>query len=387
MYDIDKSETIKLLSELIRIESVNPSLVQGGSGEREIARFVSDYLSRLGLKVIIEDTTPGRPNVVGHLRGSGNGKTLMLNGHLDTVGLEGMTIEPLNPVMKDGLMFGRGALDMKGGIAAMLAATRGIVESGVQLGGDLVVAGVCDEEYMSIGTEYLVRSLKTDAAIVVEPTALQVVTAHKGFVWIDIETHGVAAHGSSPAQGVDAITEMAKFLVALDQFQERTMSKRTHPLVGSPSVHASIISGGRELSTYPERCRLQIERRMIPGENVADVEREVAALFEKVSKSDPKFKAEYSVRFARGAMEVPSETEICQTLMACIATVNGRVPQIAGVSYWLDSEIIWRSGIPVVVFGPSGAGAHAAVEYVDISSVLDVARVLKRTALQFCSSH
>lgn len=387
MHEIDKSETIKLLTELIRIESVNPSLVQGGSGEIEIARFISEYLSELGLKVTIEDAAPGRPNVVGHLKGSGNGKALMLNGHMDTVGLEGMTIEPLNPVMKDGLMFGRGAFDMKGGVVAMLAATRGIVESGARIGGDLVVACVCDEEYMSIGTEHLVRNLKTDAAIVVEPTGLQVVTAHKGFAWIDIETHGVAAHGSNPTLGVDAITKMAKFLVALNQFQERTMSKRAHPLVGSPSVHASRIDGGRELSTYPERCRLQIERRTVPGENAADVEREVAALLEKLSKSDHNFKADYRVRFARDAMEVPSEIEICQTLMASVATVTGKVPQIAGVSYWLDSEIIWQSGIPVVIFGPSGAGAHAAVEYVDISSVLDVARVLKRTALQFCSSH
>ncbi len=387
MHDIDKSEAVKLLTDLIRIESVNPSLVQGGSGEKEIAGFISDYLTKLGLRVTIEDVAPGRPNVIGLLKGSGNGKTLMLNGHMDTVGLQGMTIEPLSPVIKDGLMFGRGAFDMKGGVAAMLAATRGIVESGVQLGGSLVVAGVCDEEYMSIGTEHLVESLKTNAAIVVEPTGLQVVTAHKGFVWIDVETHGVAAHGSSPAHGVDAITKMAKFLVALDQFQERTMSKRVHPLVGSPSVHASIIDGGRELSTYPERCRVQIERRLIPGEEVADVEREMATLLEKLSKSDHKFKAEYTVRFSRNAMEVPSESEICQTLMACAAAVTGRLPQIAGVSYWLDSEIIWRNGIPVVIFGPSGAGAHAAIEYVDISSVLDVAHVLKRTALQFCSSH
>lgn len=387
MHDIDEPETVKLLANLIRIESVNPSLVQGGAGEKEIAAFISDYLTGIGLKVTIEDAAPGRPNVTGLLEGSGKGKTLMLNGHMDTVGLQEMTIEPLNPVIKDGMMFGRGALDMKGGIAAMLAAARGIVESGVQLGGNLIVACVCDEEYMSMGTEHLVGRLKMDAAVVVEPTGLQVVTAHKGFAWVDIETRGVAAHGSSPAHGVDAITKMAKFLVALDQFQDRTLSKRVHPLVGPPSVHASIIDGGRELSTYPERCRLEIERRTIPGESIASVEREIAALFGKVSKSDPKFKAEYRVRFARGAMEVPSETEICQTLMTSVAAVTSRVPEIAGVSYWLDSEIIWRSGIPVVVFGTSGTGPHAAVECVDISSVLDVARVLRRTALQFCSSY
>ena len=257
---IDKSEIFGLLKDLIRINSVNPSLVEGAPGEEEIANFIADYMKEIGLEMHIEEIETGRPNVVGVLKGSGNGPILLLNGHMDTVGIDYMEIDPLNPVVKDGKLYGRGSFDMKGGLAAILAAAKAVSDSGEKIHGDLVVAAVCDEEYRSIGTDRLVETIKADAAIVAEPTELQIVVAHKGFAWIDIETRGIAAHGSRPEEGVDAITKMGKFLVELENLQKGILQQRQHELVGSPSVHASIIHGGRELSTYPDHCKLQIEK-------------------------------------------------------------------------------------------------------------------------------
>jgi acetylornithine deacetylase len=383
---VRESSTLDLLKSLVRINSVNPVLVPGAPGEAEAAEFVAAFMDHIGFKTSIDEIAPGRPNVIGILRGSGKGSSLMLNGHLDTVGLSEMQIDPLDPVIKDGLLYGRGAFDMKGGLAAMLSAAEAIADSGVELAGDLVIGAVCDEEHMSIGTDRLVESTRTDSAIVVEPTALQAVIAHKGFAWIEVEFHGVAAHGSSPAEGVDAIMNAGRFLVALEEYQRTVLSNRSHPLVGSPSLHSSTINGGRELSTYPDYCRLQIERRLIPGESTGDVRNEIGALLASLSDSDPRFKADYRIVFMRGPMEASSESSICMALMKSIEIITGRPAQVAGVSYWLDSEIIWRNGIPVVVFGPAGGGAHAATEYVSTSSVIDVARVLEGTIARYCGS-
>ena len=194
---VDESKAIELLSELVKIDSVNPSLVLGARGEAEIAEYLAAWLRGLGLKAKVDKVTKNRCNAVGVLRGSGGGKSLMLNGHTDTVGYDYMTIDPLKPVVKEGRMYGRGTFDMKGGLVASLAALKAVVDSCIELKGDIVVAGVCDEEYASIGTERLMKKTQVDAAIVGEPSALQVKRCHKGFAWIDIESRGVAAHGRS----------------------------------------------------------------------------------------------------------------------------------------------------------------------------------------------
>ena len=207
---VAESEMIGLLKELVRINSVNPTLVPGAPGEVEIAEYIADYLRSAGLDTRTEEVEPGRVNVVGVLEGSGGGPTLMLNGHTDTVGIDYMEIDPLDPVVKEGRMYGRGTFDMKGGLAAILSATKAVADSGEELGGDLVVAAVCDEEYASIGTERVVEQVRADAAIVGEPTEFQILVAHKGFAWVDIETRGIAAHGSAWQIGVDAIARWAR---------------------------------------------------------------------------------------------------------------------------------------------------------------------------------
>jgi acetylornithine deacetylase len=381
---LDETGTLGLLEDLIRINSVNPSLVPGAPGEVEIAEFIADFMRDLDLETKVKEVKPKRLNVVGVLKGSGGGPTLMLNGHTDTVGVDYMEIDPFDPVTKAGKIYGRGSSDMKGGLAALLASTKAVADSGIELRGDLIVAAVCDEEYASIGTEMVVNDHKADAAIVTESTDLQIEIAHKGFAWIDIETRGVAAHGSAWRLGVDAIAKMGKVQVGLEQLQGDVLMKRRHKLVGPPSVHSSIIRGGRELSTYPDQCNLQVERRLIPGETREDVETEFRKLLSSISDIDQDFKGSSEITFFRGPMEVSPDEEICQTLLTCATEVNGESPLLIGGSGWLDTQILWSRGIPAVAFGPIGEGIHAAVECVNTDSVIDTAKILELVIMKFC---
>jgi acetylornithine deacetylase len=332
----------------------------------------------------ITEIKPGRVNAVGVLKAEGEGPVLMLNGHTDTVGIEYMEIDPLDPVIKEGRLYGRGTNDMKGGLAAILTATKALVNSGKEFRGDLIVAAVCDEEFASIGTEALMKEVDIDAVIVCEPTEFQILVAHKGFAWIDIETRGISAHGSAWQIGVDAIAKMGKVQVGLDSFQEESLMKRSHRLVGPPSVHSSIIVGGRELSTYPDRCNLKVERRLIPGETKEDVETELESLLTSISDIDPKFDGSYEITFFRGPLEVSTDSEICRVLIECSQEVRGETPHFVGGSGWMDTQIIAKKGAFAVAFGPVGSGSHAAVEYVDIDSVVNTARVLERVVHRFC---
>lgn len=379
---IDRTQATELLKQLVSIDSVNPSLVPGGAGEREISEFIAEYMREIGLETALTEVSPGRTNAVGVLKGLGKPR-LLLNGHTDTVGIEHMEISPLEPVIKEGKLFGRGSHDMKGGLAAILAAAKAVVDSGIKLKGDLIVAAVCDEEYASIGTEKLMEQVRAEGAIVGEPTALQILVAHKGFAWIEVETQGIAAHGSLSEIGVDAIAKMGKVLVKVERLQENLKAKK-HSLVGSPSVHASLIQGGIGLSTYPDVCKLQIERRMIPGETRADIEAEMDLMLGSVRLGDPTFKGNYHIFFVRNPLEVSPNEKICQVLRRSTLDVMGGEPGFIGGGGWLDTQIISSKGTPAVAFGPSGFGAHAAVEYVELDTVFDTARILEQTIRLFC---
>jgi acetylornithine deacetylase len=381
---VDEKAATDLLKELVKIDSVNPTLVPGAKGEEEIAEYVASWLKGIGLKAKVDKIEAKRANAIGTLKGAGGGKSLMLNGHIDTVGYDYMTIDPLKPVVKDGRMYGRGTFDMKGGLVASLAALKAVVDSGTQLRGDVIVAAVCDEEYASIGTERVMEKTRVDAAIVGEPSSLQIERCHKGFAWIDIETKGLAAHGSMWQTGVDAIAEMGKVLTCLDSINVK-LQNRKHPLLGPASVHAGTIKGGLELSTYPDRCILQIERRTIPGEDRKDVEKEMIAVLKGIAEKDPKFKASYEITLYRDSMDVPETTDICQTLVACSKDAINLTPAFTGASGWLDTQIIWGKGIPAVAYGPSGEGAHAAIEWVDLDTVMDAAKVQELILRRFCS--
>jgi acetylornithine deacetylase len=358
---------LALLRDLVAIDSVNPSLVPGGRGEADIADRVARALRESGLEVTIQEAAPTRPNVIGVLEGRASGATLLLCGHMDTVGVEGMEA-PFTPIEREGRLYGRGAQDMKGGLAAILDAARVLATSGLPAG-RLVVAAVVDEEHSSIGAEALVRGWRADAAVVTEPTDLAIVTAHKGFSWVEVVTGGRAAHGSRPLEGRDAILRMGRVLARLEALDRDLQARRPHPLLGPPSLHASLISGGRELSTYPDRCAVQLERRTVPGETVGAALPEVEALLRELRREDPELQAEARLLFGRPAYETPANHDLPVALEAALVS-TGRTPRREGASFWTDAAILGAAGIPSVVFGPGGAGLHGLDEYVVIAEVL-----------------
>ncbi|HQZ55187.1 MAG TPA: M20/M25/M40 family metallo-hydrolase [Thermoflexales bacterium] len=375
-------DILSLLSQLVAIDSVNPDLVPGGAGEGAIARFIADWAEKAGLETHLEEAAPGRPNVIAIARGTGGGRSLMLNGHMDTVGVAGMAA-PHAPRIVDGRLYGRGAYDMKASLAACMAA---LAEAKtLNLRGDVIFTAVADEEYASLGTQSVVRNWRADAAIVTEPTGLRICGAHKGFVWIDIETEGVAAHGSRPDLGVDAITRMGHVLVWLDHLDQSLRASPTHPLLGSGSLHASLIQGGQELSSYPARCRVSVERRTVPGETPELALQQIQALLERVAVELPDFRASARITLAREAFEISPEAEITQILAGAATDVLGATPEWIGEPFWMDSAILSAAGIPTVIFGPSGTGAHAVEEWVDLESVGQCADVLLNTAARYCA--
>jgi acetylornithine deacetylase len=362
------SDTRALLSALVQTDSVNPSLVRGGAGEARIAAVIAHWAREAGLSVEVLEATPGRPSVVVRAPGRGGGRTLLLCGHIDTVTVAGMD-EPFSARVDGDRLFGRGAYDMKAGVAAALVACREAAALG--LAGDVVVAAVADEEHASLGVQEALRSVRADAAIVTEPTELEVAVAHKGFVWAEIDVAGRAAHGSRPHLGADAIVRAAPVLTRLGELDER-LAGRTHPLLGRASVHASLIEGGDELSSYPAHCRLSLERRTLPGETAADVEAELDALIDGVE-------ATRRITLVREPFEISEDAEIAELVRAAAGT------PIGGASYWADAAFIAAAGIPTVLFGPGGEGAHAAVEWVSLSDTETVARTLVEVARRFCA--
>ena len=373
---------IALLRDLVAIDSVNPSLSTRARGEADVARRIAGELESIGLHVEIADAVPGRPNVVGVLDGRAPGRSLMFCGHTDTVGVSGMH-QPFTPDIRDGRLYGRGAQDMKGGVAAMIGAVRRIVESGGLAQGRVIVAAVVDEEHASIGAEALVTKWRADAAVVTEPTGLDVAVAHKGFQWIALETHGRAAHGSRPRDGRDAILRMGRVLARLESLDRRLQQGPSHPLLGTASLHASLIEGGHELSSYPARSALQYERRTLPGEP-SDIARvEADALLAELRREDPEFEAEARLVFGRGAYEIDAASQL-PALLTEAARAAGCGASIAGMTFWTDAAILGAAGIPSVLFGPGGAGLHSIEEYVIVEDVLRCRDALADLARRWC---
>ena len=360
------AELSELVARLVAVDSVNPTLIAGAAGERELAQVVAEWCRGRGLEVELVGTEK-RPSVIATARGSSGGRSLLLNAHLDTVGVAGMDA-PHDPRAEGGRMYGRGSYDMKGGLGAILDAAARARELGLR--GDVIVAAVADEEVASIGTEAVLERVRADGAIVVEPTELKLAVAHKGFVGFEIETAGVAAHGSRPHLGVDAIAKMGPILVALKELDQRVQAGARHPLLGPGSLHASLIEGGQEFSSYPARCLLTGERRTIPGESVSAVERE---LREVVGEADLRMIVN------REPFEIASDHPFVELVARCSGETD-----VGGVSYWADSGLIAAAGIPTVLYGPVGEGAHAAVEWVDLDSVARVRDVVLETAVEWC---
>jgi len=373
------------VAELVGIDSVNPDLVPGAAGETEAANACAAMLERAGLEVTRLERTPGRPSVVGVLRGDGGGPSLMLNGHIDTVGVEGMD-EPFSARIREGRLSGRGSYDMKGAVAACIEAAAAIADSGTHLAGDLVVACVADEEAASLGMQEVIGHITTDCAIVTEPTSLNLCLAHKGFAWFEVVVEGVAAHGSQHELGVDANLRMGRFLSRLETLERELRRRTPHALVGPPSLHAATIEGGVGPSTYSPRCALQIERRMIPGEAVGAVEEEIHAILGALRNEDPELRIDAKTLLVRAPFEAEPDGPAATAVTDACRDVLGEPPDIVGENPWMDSALLQGAGVDTAVIGPHGAGAHAETEWVDLASVHRLAEILVASALRICGS-
>ena len=381
--DVDAEFIQTTLVRLVQINSVNPLLDPASPGEGEIARVTAVALNDVGLDTQTFEPEEGRVSVLGTLHGAGGGRSLMLNAHIDTVGVEGMA-DPFSATIESGRLYGRGSFDMKGAIAACIGAVKALVDGGVSLAGDVVVAGVADEEYSSIGTTDIIGRCRVDGAIVTEPTQLDLCLAHKGYVWLKVTTEGRAAHGSRFEEGVDANLRMGRVLSELEVLERALRTGEAHPLVGPPSLHAALLNGGTGVSTYAASSELHIERRTIPGETPEDVRQEIQRIVDRLQESDPTFKASVDAYFARDPFEVAPDAEIVGAVERAVQSVTGRAPRHVGDTPWMDAALLAAAGVETVVIGPAGAGAHATVEWVDVESVVRLAEILAEAAIEYC---
>jgi acetylornithine deacetylase/succinyl-diaminopimelate desuccinylase family protein len=380
----DREYFVDTLRKLVRINSINPAFSDGSTNEGEIATWVGKEMERLGMTARRFEAEPGRASVVGVLSGAGGGRSLMLYAHLDTVGVEGMP-EPFAAEVRNGKMYGRGTYDMKGGLAAALAAVKTLRDADARLAGDVLIAAVADEEVASVGMQEVLRHVTADAAIVTEPTELAVGLAHKGFCWIDVETFGRAAHGSQFTLGVDANMRMGRFLARLDALEKELRASPAHPLVGPPSLHAAVLNGGTGASTYAAHCRLTIERRMTPGETEEQVIGQLQAIADALAAEDETFRATVRPTLTRDSFEVPADAAIVRTVLRCASEVLGAEPVTRGFPFWMDAAFLGKAGIETVVIGGAGAGAHETEEWCDIDTHVQLADILARTAASYCA--
>lgn len=376
---IARGDALALAQALVRVDSRNPALVADGPGEHDAATLLAAVLRAWGFRVEIQDVRPGRPNVLARI-GPPGARVLMFNGHLDVVSTEGMTHSPFGAEIRDGRLYGRGAADMKGGLAAMCAAGVRAHDAG-SLTAELLIAAVADEEHESLGTRAMLDAgVRADAAVVTEPTRLAICPAHRGFAWIRVIVRGRAAHGSRYDLGIDAIRHTGLLLAELDALERDVLPGRTHALLGRGSLHASFIEGGTGLSTYPDHCALTLERRLLPGERAEDAVAEVEAACGRVRSAAPGFTAKVSLLFTAGASDVSADAPVVRALRRALDEANEPVA-VQGMSAWTDAALLNDAGIPAICFGPGDIGlAHAAEEWVDVLEIERATRVLARLA-------
>lgn len=369
-----------LIAELVRIDSVNPSLDPDHSGETDLARFVSKWCEDRGLQVEwLESYAPGRPSVIITARGTGGGRNVLLYAHLDTVGVKGMA-SPFEPRVEGGRMYGRGTIDMKASLAVCMLLVADAAARG--LAGDVVLMCVADEEHDSIGTRealaHLARTSRFDAAIVTEVTSLELHVAHRGFSLFEVELEGKESHTSKPAEGVNALTHLGRLLSAVERQDEELRRRPPHQLLAHGSLQAVLAEGGQELFTTPSRASASIERRTLPGETAATTLAELEALLAELTAADPTVKPTVRQVLARSPFEVAPGAEVLELLSVAIEAETGTAPPRIGAPYWTDAALIAEAGIPTVLFGPTGGGIHQLDEWVDLWSVHAVMRVLRR---------
>jgi acetylornithine deacetylase len=371
-------DPVSLTQLLVSVPSVNPDLSPGGDGEVRMAEVAAELLSSWGFVVEVTEAAPGRPNVIARL--DGTGPTLLLNGHLDTVGVGGMTVDPWGAVIDGDRLIGRGACDMKGGVASLMAAGCRLASGGDRP--NLIIALTADEEYASIGMADLVSGAKpvADLAVVCEPTGLAVMPAHKGFLWLEAEFRGLAAHGSRSDVGIDAIRHAGLFLAALDVYADDLLGRPEHPLLGHGSFHAGTIEGGGAESVYPDYCKLRLERRTLPGERTADALRDFESVLEQLGGRHEDMRGTLRVTLERPGTEVSREHPLVRGLIAA-GSESGSPVAVEGMTAWVDAAFLNESGVPAVCYGPGSIEqAHTDDEWIAVHEIRKCADVLERFA-------
>ena len=375
-------DPVALAARLVAIDSTNPDLVPGGAGEAEIADWCAQWLAARGFEVHRLEERAGRPSIVGIKRGTGGGGSLMLNAHLDTVGVDGYDGDPFAGERHSGRLHGRGAFDTKGGVAAVLVAAHRATLT--PLAGDVLVTLVADEEFGSLGTEEVLRRFSADAAVVVEPSELSLTVCHRGFAWFELTLHGRAAHGSMPGQGVDAIRHAGLVLHGLDELRSVLEQSPAHPLLGHGTVRVAMIAGGTDAATVASSAALTVERRTLPGETPDQVEAELRGVLDRLAATTAEFRYDLTRLVARGAFEADPDWPIVRLLDEQAERVLGHAVVQRGEPFWTDAGLIREAGIQCLLFGVDGAGAHAPVEWATETSIHQVAEILEETIIAFC---
>ncbi|KAM5516505.1 diaminopropionate ammonia-lyase [Fusarium oxysporum f. sp. phaseoli] len=383
-HGVSGTDPVALTQTLVQINSASPDLGSvPGPGETTIARYVAAWLEHRDLETHWVEYTKGRPSVVGVVRGSGGGKSVMFNGHLDTVTIMGYDDDPLSGKIVDGRLYGRGSADMKGGVAAGMIALANTKKLGLR--GDVIFTGVADEESLSKGTEDILRAgWRADAAVVSESTNLEINHAHKGYCHVEIKVYGLAAHGSRADLGIDAIVNAGHFLVEFGKYVQKLQEGPGDETLGTGTAHASVISGGEEASSYPAQCTIIAERRTIPGETNEVVQKEFDDMIASVAKEVTDFKAEAKIFFSRPPQFTAEDHPFTKLVSGVVGTVTGKDAVIAGAPFWTDCALLAEKGIVPLLWGPKGEGFHGKEEFVHINSIEQVAEGLANIAAEFC---
>ena len=367
---------IKLLSDLVAIPSMNP-MGRGRLGkeycEQHIAEFVLEFMRKVSIDAELQQVFPGRPNVIGYVS-AGAQETLMLEAHLDTVFADSMLIDPFDPIVRDGKLYGRGSCDTKGSIAAFLQAVVNSLSAAKNMRYNVLLLFVSDEEYRFAGAQYAVRhGLKADFGIAGEPTQLRIVRAHKGVTRWKILTQGVAAHSAYPERGKNAIYAMAKVIDRLQQYAGKLSTTPPHQFLGTPSLSVGVIEGGQAVNIVPDHCWIEIDRRTLPGETTQSVLEPIHSLLSDLAGCEIR-----EPHLSVAGMEVADYAPIVEDLSQAVRSVCGDVI-VEAAHYATDAGIYNSVGVPTVVFGPGNiTQAHTESEYIELQQLQQATTIIER---------
>ena len=386
---VSQEELNNLISDLVKI----PSTPDSENYEKDVAEFIYEFFQNEGIESKLQKVKDERPNVVAKIKGTGEGKSLMLTGHMDTVPAYDMDIEPFSGEIRDGKIFGRGSVDMKGPLACMILALVAIKRADIKLKGDLIFVGVIEEEYKSFGTEYLVKNgPKADAAIVGEPTKLDIAAGHRGLEWLEITIEGKTAHGGTASEGINAISKAAKFINKVEEELLPQFAERTHDLIGPPTLNFGVIKGGTQPSSVAGECKIQIDRRWTPLETLDQVFADLNGIIKELQKEDKDFKASVKripsnmATMDHKPMEISLDHPLVKKLQKATETIRKKKADIISFPGWTDASLISNfANIDTVVFGPGDIScAHSEVEYIDYKEAYQGFLIYSLIALDFC---